>query len=55
MQTYSKPIPGLSAIQSSTFIELFRDYEQGLIQPGTTIKWCGSISAQLRTLGSGLS
>jgi len=34
MQTYSKPIPGLSAIQSSTFIELFRDYEQGLIQAG---------------------
>jgi integrase/recombinase XerD len=34
MQTYSKPIPGLSAIQSSTFIEIFRDYEQGLLQAG---------------------
>jgi site-specific recombinase XerD len=34
MQTYSKPIPGLSAIQSSTFVGFFRDYGQELVQAG---------------------
>jgi hypothetical protein len=34
MQTYSKPIPGLSAIQSAMFVELFRDYEQALVETG---------------------
>ena len=34
MQTYSKPIPGLSAIQSATFIGLFRGYEQALVEAG---------------------
>lgn len=34
MQTYSKPIPGLSAIQSATFIGLFRDYGQELVEAG---------------------
>jgi hypothetical protein len=34
MQSYSKPIPGLSAIQSATFIGLFRDYEQALVEAG---------------------
>jgi len=34
MQTYSKPIPGLSAIQSTTFVELFQDYGQELAEAG---------------------
>lgn len=34
MQTYSKPIPGLSAIQSAAFVEFFRDYGQELVQAG---------------------
>jgi hypothetical protein len=34
MQPYSKPIPGLSAIQSATFVGLFRDYEQELVGAG---------------------
>lgn len=34
MQTYSKPIPGLSAIQSATFVGLFRDYGQELVEAG---------------------
>ena len=34
MQTYSKPIPGLSAIQSTRFVELFQDYGQELAEAG---------------------
>ena len=34
MQTDSKPIPGLSAIQSAMFAELFRDCEQALVEAG---------------------
>jgi hypothetical protein len=34
MQTYSKPILGLSTIQSTTFVELFRDYRKELAQAG---------------------
>lgn len=34
MQAYSKPILGLSAIQSATFVELFQDYRKELVQAG---------------------
>lgn len=34
MQTYSKPILGLSTIQSATFVELFQDYGKDLVQAG---------------------
>ena len=34
MQAYSKPILGLSAIQSATFVELFEDYRKALAQAG---------------------
>jgi len=34
MQAYSKPILGLSAIQSATFVELFHDYRKELAQAG---------------------
>ena len=34
MHAYTKPIPGLSTIRSSTFAELFRDYEQELVRRG---------------------
>ena len=34
MQAYSKPILGLSAIQSATFVELFQDYRKELAQAG---------------------
>ena len=32
MQAYSKPILGLSTIQSATFVELFQDYGKELVQ-----------------------
>jgi hypothetical protein len=34
MQAYSKPILGLSTIQSATFVELFQDYGKELVQAG---------------------
>ena len=34
MQTYPKPILGLSAIQSARFLTLFQDYIQELVQAG---------------------
>ena len=34
MQAYSKPILGLSAIQSATFVELFQDYQKELARAG---------------------
>ncbi len=34
MQAYSKPILGLSAIQSATFVGLFQDYQKALAQAG---------------------
>jgi len=34
MQAYPNPILGLSTIQSARFLELFQDYEKGLIQAG---------------------
>ena len=34
MQAYSKPILGLSAIQSARFLELFEDYAKELVQAG---------------------
>ncbi len=34
MQTYSKPILGLSTIQSAKFEELFQDYGKELVQAG---------------------
>ncbi len=34
MQSYSKPIPGLSTLQSTTFVDLSRDYGQGLVGAG---------------------
>lgn len=34
MQAYRKPILGLSAIQSATFVELFQDYRKELAQAG---------------------
>ena len=35
MQAYSKPILGLLAIQSATFVELFQDYQKELAQAGS--------------------
>ena len=35
MQAYSKPILGLSAIQSATFAGLFQDYQEELAHRGT--------------------
>ena len=32
MQGYSKPILGLSTIQSATFVEFFQDYGKELVQ-----------------------
>lgn len=34
MHVYTKPIPGLSTIQSATFVELFHDYGQELVRVG---------------------
>jgi site-specific recombinase XerD len=34
MHTYSRPIPGLSAIQSERFVALLRDYEAELVRAG---------------------
>ena len=34
MQAYSKPVLGLSTIQSATFIELFQDFGEELVQVG---------------------
>src|SRR5437870_41802 len=34
MYTYSKPVPGLSAIQSAKLVELVHDYEKALVEDG---------------------
>lgn len=34
MYTYSKPVPGLSAIRSAKFVELVHDYEKSLVEAG---------------------
>ena len=34
MYTYSKPVPGLSAIRSAKFVELVHDYEKALVEDG---------------------
>jgi hypothetical protein len=34
MYIYSKPVPGLSAIQSAKFVELVHDYEKALVEDG---------------------
>ncbi|MPZ21148.1 MAG: hypothetical protein GEV06_25105, partial [Luteitalea sp.] len=34
MQTYAKPILGLSAIRSATFVERVHDYERRLVRTG---------------------
>jgi len=48
MQTYSNPIPGLSAIQSATFVNLFQDYGQELIEAGYNIQ---VVRFHLRSVG----